>query len=64
MKASVVNAVGGGFTVQELQLAQPQGREVLIQVRASGLCHSDLTLAETGFGYSPPWCWATKLPGW
>lgn len=63
MKASVVNAVGGGFTVQELQLAQPQGREVLIQVRASGLCHSDLTLAETGFGYSPPMVLGHEVAG-
>lgn len=54
MKASVVNAVGGGFAVQELQLAQPQGREVLVEVKASGLCHSDLTLANAGLVYAPP----------
>lgn len=54
MKASVVNAVGGGFAVEELALAQPLEREVLIDVKASGLCHSDLTLATAGIGQPPP----------
>ncbi|AMJ55322.1 MULTISPECIES: alcohol dehydrogenase catalytic domain-containing protein [Stenotrophomonas] len=54
MKASVVSAIGGGFAVQELELAQPLDREVLIDVKASGLCHSDLTLATAGIGQPPP----------
>lgn len=54
MKASVVSSVGGGFQVHDIELDQPTGREVLIEVRASGLCHSDLTLANAGIGYAPP----------
>lgn len=54
MKASVVSAIGGGFAVQELELAQPLDREVLIDVKASGLCQSDLTLATAGIGQPPP----------
>jgi len=45
MKAAVVDAVCAGFTIAEVELAHSLGREVLIEVRASGLCHTDLTIA-------------------
>ena len=50
MKAAVVDAVGAGFKVSEVDLAQPAGREVLMDVRASGLCHTDLTIATQDMG--------------
>src|ERR1700758_3827796 len=45
MKALVVNAVGGGFDFEDVDIAAPLGREVLVDVRASGLCHADLLFA-------------------
>ena len=45
MKALVVNALGRGFDLEEIDIAAPIGREVLIDVQASGLCHTDLLLA-------------------
>ncbi|MBC7630377.1 Zn-dependent alcohol dehydrogenase [Aeromicrobium sp.] len=54
MKASVVNGVGRGFTVQDLVIGEPRGFEVLVDVRASGLCHSDLHLAEVDYGLPMP----------
>jgi S-(hydroxymethyl)glutathione dehydrogenase/alcohol dehydrogenase len=45
MKALVLNAVGGGFDLDDVDIAAPTGREVLVDVRASGLCHTDLTIA-------------------
>ena len=45
MKALVVNAPGGGFDLEEIDIAAPIGREVLINVRASVLCHTDLLFA-------------------
>jgi S-(hydroxymethyl)glutathione dehydrogenase/alcohol dehydrogenase len=45
MKALVVNALGGGFDFEDVQVAAPMGREVLIDVQASGLCHTDLLFA-------------------
>jgi S-(hydroxymethyl)glutathione dehydrogenase/alcohol dehydrogenase len=46
MKALVVNAIGSGFDFEEdVDIAAPLGREVLIDVRASGLCHTDLLFA-------------------
>jgi Zn-dependent alcohol dehydrogenase len=41
MKAAVVDAIGAGFKIAEVELARPLGSEVLMDVRASGLCHTD-----------------------
>jgi S-(hydroxymethyl)glutathione dehydrogenase / alcohol dehydrogenase len=45
MKALVLNAVGRGFDFEDVDIAAPIGREVLVDVRASGLCHTDLLFA-------------------
>jgi S-(hydroxymethyl)glutathione dehydrogenase / alcohol dehydrogenase len=45
MKALVVNALGGGFDSEEIDIASPIGREVLVDVQASGLCHTDVLFA-------------------
>jgi S-(hydroxymethyl)glutathione dehydrogenase / alcohol dehydrogenase len=50
VKAAVVDAIGAGFKIAEVDLAQPAGREVQIEVRASGLCHTDLTIATQDMG--------------
>ena len=53
MQAAVVDAVGAGFKIAEVELAHPLGREVFIDVRASGLCHTDLTIATQDVGVFP-----------
>jgi S-(hydroxymethyl)glutathione dehydrogenase / alcohol dehydrogenase len=45
MKALVLNALGRGFDFEDVDIAAPMGREVLIDVQASGLCHTDLLFA-------------------
>jgi len=45
MKALVVNALGGVFEPEDVDIASPIGREVLVDVQASGLCHTDLLFA-------------------
>jgi len=45
MKALVVNAVGRRFDLEDVDIAMPMGREVLIDVQASGLCHTDMLFA-------------------
>lgn len=45
MKALVVNALGRGFDFEDVDIAAPLGREVLVDVQASGLCHTDLLFA-------------------
>src|SRR5260370_21639870 len=53
MKALVNSAVGGGFEVEDVDIAVPVGHEVLVEVRASGLCHTDLTIANHGLFPTP-----------
>jgi S-(hydroxymethyl)glutathione dehydrogenase / alcohol dehydrogenase len=45
MKALVVNALGLGFDLEDVDIARPIGREVLVDVQAAGLCHTDLLFA-------------------
>ncbi|MEU9200246.1 zinc-binding dehydrogenase [Streptomyces sp. NPDC048332] len=45
MKASVTKGLGQGFVVEDIDIADPVGQEVRVQVQASGLCHSDLSVA-------------------
>jgi S-(hydroxymethyl)glutathione dehydrogenase/alcohol dehydrogenase len=45
MKALVLNAIGQGFDLEDVDITAPMGREVLIDVQASGLCHTDLLFA-------------------
>jgi S-(hydroxymethyl)glutathione dehydrogenase/alcohol dehydrogenase len=45
VKALVLNAIGRGFDFEDVDIAAPVGREVLVDVHASGLCHTDLLFA-------------------
>src|SRR5712675_2134962 len=49
MKALVLNALGHGFDFEDVEIASPIGREVLVDVQASGLCHTDLLFATHDF---------------
>lgn len=63
MKASVVREFGGGFHVEEVTLAKPQGKEVLVDIKASGLCHSDELAAQTNLGYDVPVVFGHEMAG-
>lgn len=54
MKAAVLNANEGRFDVQDVTIDAPKGREVLVEVKACGLCHSDLHMAEANYGLPLP----------
>src|SRR5260221_12083035 len=45
VKALVVNGLGRGFDFEDVDIAAPIGREVLVNVQSSGLCHTDLLFA-------------------
>jgi S-(hydroxymethyl)glutathione dehydrogenase/alcohol dehydrogenase len=53
MKALVLNALGRGFDFEDVDIAAPMGREVLVDVKASGLCHTDLLFATHDFVPTP-----------
>jgi len=41
IRAAVLEQTGGPLDVTELELAEPRAGEVLVRLRASGVCHSD-----------------------
>lgn len=54
MKAALVREFGAGFTTEDVDIAEPVDREVLVDVKASGLCHTDLTASRFDIGFQPP----------
>jgi S-(hydroxymethyl)glutathione dehydrogenase/alcohol dehydrogenase len=53
MKALVLNALGRRFEFEDVEIASPEGREVLVDVQASGLCHTDLLFATHDIAPTP-----------
>jgi len=53
MKALVLNAIGRRFELEEVNIALPIGREVLVRVQASGLCHTDMLFATNEIAPTP-----------
>ena len=41
-QAAVTESKGAPFAIQEVELADPQPGEVLVAVKAAGVCHTDL----------------------
>ncbi|MBV9660941.1 MAG: Zn-dependent alcohol dehydrogenase [Acidimicrobiales bacterium] len=54
MKAAVLNEIGGKFEIADVDIDQPRAGEVQVAVRASSLCHSDLSVSQNGYGYAMP----------
>ena len=46
MRAAVCHAFGAPLRIEELDLAPPQAGEILVRVRACGICHSDIAFVE------------------
>jgi aryl-alcohol dehydrogenase len=44
IKAAVVHEVGGDFAIEDVELGDPQAGEVLVDIVAVGLCHTDLAI--------------------
>jgi len=42
VRAAVVHGPNQPFVIEEVQLEGPRAGEVLVQVKTTGLCHSDL----------------------
>lgn len=61
--AAVVDELNGQFNVQALEYDAPIGREVLVEVRAAGLCHSDLNVASVARGRTLPLIAGHELAG-
>ena len=55
MRAAVLEEFGQPLAVQEVDLTEPRGREVLVRLAACGVCHTDLYTASGAdpSGYAP-----------
>jgi S-(hydroxymethyl)glutathione dehydrogenase / alcohol dehydrogenase len=63
MKAAVVHSPGTGFVIEHVDLDAPHPNEVLIDIKAVGLCHSDLTLAGSDLGFAMPAVFGHEVAG-
>lgn len=54
MKAAVLNAIPGQLDIENVELADPGPREVVIKTAAAGLCHSDLHFMEGLYPFPCP----------
>ncbi len=54
MKAAVLREVGKPLTIEDIELADPGPREVLVRTVAAGVCHSDLHFVEGLYPYRLP----------
>ncbi|BDD60206.1 hypothetical protein MAP00_005354 [Monascus purpureus] len=50
MKATVCKEVGKPTVIEDAPVPTPQGREILVRVKAASLCHSDVSIVRDGFG--------------
>ncbi len=55
MRAAVLTEFGKPLVIKEVELAAPKAGEVLVKVKACGVCHTDLLTASGGdpSGYAP-----------
>lgn len=53
-EAAVVESAGAEFVIQPVLLADLQPHEVLVDVKAAGLCHTDLSVAQGGLPFPLP----------
>lgn len=52
--AAVARAPGADFTLETLELDDPRPDEILVRVRAVGVCHTDLVARDGGMPFSMP----------
>lgn len=63
MKAALINAIGGKFDVEDIEISEPVGAEVLVEVKAAGLCHSDMLVASVDRGRPLPMVAGHEMAG-
>jgi S-(hydroxymethyl)glutathione dehydrogenase/alcohol dehydrogenase len=63
MKAAVTHALGAGFVIEDVEIDAPADGEVLVEIRASGLCHSDLTMSVNDMGQPFPAIFGHEIAG-
>lgn len=63
MKAAVMLQVGAPLEIRDIEIDEPLDHEVVVTVKASGLCHSDLHTMRTDFGWPVPMVLGHEVSG-
>ena len=63
IRAAVCRAFGAPLALETLRLAPPQGSEIRVRVRASAICHSDITYMDGGWGGALPMGFGHEVAG-
>lgn len=58
LSKALVTTGDAGFALADVELGEPQRDEVLVQIMASGVCHTDLDMLNRRFS---PTSWATRV---
>ena len=63
ISAAVCRAFGEPLAIERLRLAPPEGTEIRVRVRASSICHSDITYMDGGWGGALPTVFGHEMAG-
>lgn len=63
IKAAVCHAFGTPLTVEDVRLRAPEAGEVLVDLDAVAICHSDISYADGGWGGSLPAVYGHEAAG-
>lgn len=63
MKAAVLNEVGGHLRIEDIPQPQPRTGEVLVQVTACGVCHTDLHVIKGEVAFPLPGVLGHEISG-
>jgi S-(hydroxymethyl)glutathione dehydrogenase / alcohol dehydrogenase len=63
VKAAVCRAFGAPLQIEELRLDRPGGSEVVVDVAAAAICHSDIAFAEGAWGGELPAVYGHEAAG-
>ena len=63
IKAAVCREFGKPLTIETLQLAPPRSGEVLVDLKACAICHSDISYAEGDWGGDLPAVYGHEASG-
>ncbi|MGX9898726.1 hypothetical protein ACW0JT_00495 [Arthrobacter sp. SA17] len=55
-EAAVIEAPDAEFTFQSVELDALRPEEVRLEIKAAGLCHTDISVAGGGLPFPLPWC--------
>lgn len=49
IRAAVVHEKSGRFTIEEIQLEEPRDNEILVEIVATGVCHTDIAVRDQSY---------------